>query len=240
MSSLSKRGPRGLRDATPIVKFLNGSYMKSTSLDYTTGNIEELLNSQAEESKTKPSKHNRELARSSRKLIPQDFLDTLRDALNVELPTLLFNYIHLHLNSQMLVDDLKHRFRHKLPALLGDWYNEDRSNICFDIVSVAIDFGSPLVTRSQWIEGQRTVMEETSIALNAMIDAAGGQVGAESMGWLTDADLGKVTEAGVLYFETHNSILAADMTGKAEDEDDANVTYPTVVDRSVIVPPSLP
>ena len=224
--SASKKGSRGLRDPSPIVNFFNGAYLEKNSLDYTTRNIEDLLNLQTEEcilqteeSRTQTSKHSRRVASTSR-LSPQDFLDTLRDALNRELPTLLFSYIHLHFNSRMLIEDLHERLSKEFQTLMGDWYKKnDRSSICFDIIYIAADYHSPFVTSARWTKGRSRVLEEASQALNDLIDTVGGQVSATSMNWLVNVEWGNVTEAGSLFFETYWSILNANQEmGKYEDQ----------------------
>ena len=218
--SVSKRGPRGLRDASPLVEFLNGSYLGGTSLDYATRNIEELLNLQSEKPQTSSSKHNRQLA-SSNRLSPEDFLETLHDALNSELPALLFNYIQLTLSARILINDLTHRLDHELQALLYDGYIEKSgSDLCFDIVSIVADLCTPFVTYARWTEGQRTVIEETSKVLNELIDEIGNQVCAQSIGFLVDADTKKATDAAHLHFETHSTIWAGIARQVQEDENE--------------------
>ena len=213
----SQRGPRGLKDMSPIIKLFRGPYLESSSLDYTTRNIEELLNSQGEGNQTKTSKKIRRLDRSSR-LSPLDFLQTLRHALNREMPSLLFDYVQLHMHSQTLLNDLKHRLHNEFRTLIGDEYNETESDLpflCVYVVQIAANVTlRSSVTRAQWAKGRTTVIKEASEALDDLVQNVGGKVGARSMVWLMDETRSKPTEAGALYLEEYGSIL----TGQVEKD----------------------
>ena len=208
----SKRGARGLKHASPLVKLLKGPYVERQPLDYTTRNIEELLNVQADiaNAAAESSKALRRLDRSSR-LSPLAFLQTLRQALERELPALLFDHVLLFMHGQTLLSDLKSRLRNEFRTLIGGAYSESEIHLpflCVFVVQIAANFmmGSGN-TRAQWPTCRAKVLKEASEALDDVSRKVGASVHARTVQYFTDKTSDKLTEAGKRYIADYASII---------------------------------
>ncbi|PVH87784.1 hypothetical protein DL98DRAFT_509345 [Cadophora sp. DSE1049] len=108
---VSKNGPRGLRDTSPITElFYEGLRDPEQKMAVTFHNVEELLNEQARNEQLASNPTSKRLRRewaTTKRLTSLELLQALRASLPQEIPKLEFDYFKLHAQSIGLLRRLK-------------------------------------------------------------------------------------------------------------------------------------
>jgi hypothetical protein len=129
---VSKNGPRGLEEVTPLCAFFRQGLCEQKPMAIVVHDIEELLNKQAQEEALKQNPKSKilrhEWSRYGR-LTPTQLLEALRTSLAIELPKLSFNYFDLHRQSIEMLRKVNAELKKDLTRIVGAQYIENESQL---------------------------------------------------------------------------------------------------------------
>jgi hypothetical protein len=132
--TVSKNGPRGLKDTSPICEIFRQGLSEKGSMALTVHNIEELLNEQAQDEALKQNPKSKTLRHEWSRyghLTPIQLLEALQTSLEIELPKLRFDYFGLHRQSIEMLRKLNAELKDDLTQKIGAGYIENESQLPF-------------------------------------------------------------------------------------------------------------
>lgn len=131
---ISKNGPRGLKDTSPLGELFRDGLANNGSMALTVLNVENLFNEQARDTALASNPQSKTLRRewrTTRQLTSLQLLEALRASIPMELPKLKFNYFHMHEQSITLLRRLKTELDPDMRKFFGPMYLENESQLPF-------------------------------------------------------------------------------------------------------------
>lgn len=130
---VSKNGPRGLKETSPIFEIFHEVLRGNGSMAFTLHNIEELLNEQAKDAALASNPTSKNLRRewaTKHRLTAIQLLEALLVSIKQDEPKLMFDYFKMHAQSVAMLRALRRELNEDLKKWFGGpMYLEDESQL---------------------------------------------------------------------------------------------------------------